>query len=38
VAPFLRKDIAVCRAVAEESGADLGCLRDVAEGGPLHLR
>jgi len=36
-APFLRKDIAACIAVAEKTGADLGLLRTVIETGPLNL-
>lgn len=36
-APFLRKDVAVAVAGAEQIGADLGLLVTVAENGPLAL-
>lgn len=36
-APFLRKDVAAAIAAAEQVGADLGLLQQVAETGPLSL-
>lgn len=35
--PFLRKDIAACRAAAAEAGADLGLLAEVIDSGSIPL-
>jgi 3-hydroxyisobutyrate dehydrogenase-like beta-hydroxyacid dehydrogenase len=37
VAPFMRKDVAVCMAVANQAGTDLGLLGTVVSKGPLSL-
>lgn len=37
ISPFLVKDVAACRAIAEEQGADLSLLLDVVRRGPLDL-
>ncbi|MGW5382644.1 NAD(P)-binding domain-containing protein [Nocardia sp. NPDC003963] len=37
VAPFLRKDVAACRAATADLGIDIGRLGTVVDGGPLDL-